>query len=99
MSAEEMIAKMRRIEKALPPELNDMVIFQKSDVLPDGSVIHYYEIPDGKRKPGYLWIHHNPDTKEVFSAEMNVNFDNLGGLNRSPIQLRLVCNHVLKYLS
>ena len=71
MSSEEMIAKMRRIEKALPPELNQMVIFQKSDTLPDGSVIHYYEIPDGKRPPGYLWIHHNPETKEVLGTHMS----------------------------
>ena len=98
MSSEEMIAKMRRIEKALPPELNQMVLFQKSDTLPDGTVIHYYEIPDGKRAPGYLWIHHNPETKEVLSAEMDVNFDCLIGLNRSPIELRLLCNHILKYL-
>ena len=54
MSSEEMIAKMRRIEKALPPELNQMVLFQKSDTLPDGTVIHYYEIPDGKPATGYL---------------------------------------------
>lgn len=98
MSAEERVEKMRRIESALPPELNEMVIFQKSDTLPDGTVIHYYEIPDGKRPPGYLWIHHKPDTKEVLAAEMNVNFDCLIGLNRSPIELRLLCNHVLTYL-
>lgn len=99
MSSEEMIEKMRRIEKALPPELNQMVIFQKRDTLPDGTVINYYEIPDGKHAPGYLWIHHNTDTKEVLAAEMDVNFDCLIGLNRSPIELRLLCNHVLKYLS
>ena len=98
MGSEEMIAKMRRIEQALPPALEQMVVFQKSDTLPDGTVIHYYEIPDGNRPPGYLWIHHIPDTKEVLAAEMDVNFDCLIGLNRSPIELRLLCNHVLKYL-
>ncbi len=98
MGNEEMIAKMRRIERTLPPDLEQMVVFQKSDTLADGTVIHYYEVPDGNRKPGYLWIHHNPDTKEVLAAEMDVNFDCLIGLNRSPIELRLLCNHVLKYL-
>lgn len=99
MASEEQINKMRRIEKAVPPELNEMVLFQKSDTLQDGTVINYYEIPDGKRPPGYLWIHYKPDTKEVLSAEMDVNFDCLIGLNRSPIELRILCNHVLEYLS
>lgn len=99
MASEEQINKMRRIEKAVPPELNEMVLFQKSDTLQDGTVINYYEIPDGKRPPGYLWIHYKPGTKEVLSAEMDVNFDCLIGLNRSPIELRILCNHVLEYLS
>lgn len=98
MSTEERIAKMRRIENAMPPELNQMVLLEQQDTLPDGTQINHYTIPDGKRPPGYLWIHYRPETKEVLAAEMNVNFENLIGLNRSPIELRLLCNHVLQYL-
>ena len=99
MDSTRMIAKMRQIEQAVPPELEQLVILQKKETLPNGTVINYYEVPDGKRKPGYLWIQHQPDTKEVLAAEMDVNFDCLIGLNRSPIELRLLANHVLEYLA
>lgn len=99
MDASQMIAKMRQIEDALPPELEQLVILQKKETQPDGTVTNYYEVPDGKRKPGYLWINYRPGDKEVLAAEMNVNFNCLIGLNRSPIELRLLANHVLAYLA
>ena len=98
MSSEQMIAKMRQIENAVPPELNQLVILTKREPLPNGTVINYYDVPDGKRPTGYLWIQYDPETMEVLAAEMNVNFDCLVGLNRSPIELRLLANHVLNYL-
>lgn len=98
MDTVQMIAKMRRIEKAVPPELNQMVILNRREPLPNGTVINYYDIPDGKQPDGYLWINYQPDTMELLAAEMDVNFDCLIGLNRSPIELRLLANHVLKYL-
>lgn len=93
-----MLTKMRQIENAVPPEINELLILQKKEELPNGSVTNYYEVPDGKRQPGYLWINHDPATKEIFAAEMDVNFDCLIGLNRSPIELRLLSQHVLEYL-
>ena len=98
MSSEQMIAKMRQIENAVPPELNQLVILTKREPLANGTLINYYDVPDGKRPVGYLWINYNPETMEVLAAEMDVNFDCLVGLNRSPIELRLLTNHVLKYL-
>ena len=98
MENEQMIAKMRQIEDALPPLLEQLVILQKKETLPNDTITNYYQIPDGKRPPGYLWINYNKETKEVLAAEMNVNFDCLIGLNRSPIELRLLANHVLQYL-
>ena len=52
MGSEQMIEKMRRIEKAVPPELNQMVILTKREPLPNGTVINYYDIPDGKQPDG-----------------------------------------------
>ena len=98
MGNEQMIAKMRQIEDALPPLLEQLVILQKREMLPNYTITNYYQIPDGKRPPGYLWINYNKETMEVLAAEMNVNFDCLIGLNRSPIELRLLANHVLQYL-
>ncbi len=98
MDSAQMIAIMRKIEDALPPELNEMVILTKREPLPNGTVINYYDIPAGKQPTGYLWINYEPTTMEVLAAEMDVNFNCLIGLNRSPIELRLLTNHVLKYL-
>ena len=98
MGNEQMIAKMRQIEDALPPLLEQLVILQKREMLPNDTITNYYQIPYGKRPPGYLWINYNKETMEVLAAEMNVNFDCLIGLNRSPIELRLLANHVLQYL-
>lgn len=98
MNHEQQIAKMKQMERANAAELEQMLLFQKQEVLPDGTVIDHYEIPDGKQAPGYLWIHYQPNSNEVLAAEMNINFDCLIGLNRSPIELRLLCNHVLQTL-
>lgn len=99
MTAEERVAKMKRIEYASPEELPDLVQFDHREILKDGTLKNYYVIPDGRRAPGYLWIQYEPETLQVISAEMDINFDNLIGLNRSPIELRLLCNHVLRCLS
>lgn len=99
MNTTEMIAFMRRIEKAVPPELNQLLSLEKKEPQTDGSIINHYRIFDGTSAPGYLWIQYQPSNKEVLSAEMDAHFNCLIGLNRSPIELRLLCNHVLQYLS
>lgn len=98
MDTAQMVAFMRKIEQTFPPELNQLVILKKREPLNNGTVINYYDVPDGKQPAGYLWINYNPDTMEILAAEMNVNFPCLIGLNRSPIGLRILCTHILKYL-
>ena len=98
MDTAQMVAFMRKIEQTLPPELNQLVILTKREPLNNGTVINYYDIPDGNRPSGYLWINYRPDTMEILAAEMDVNFPCLIGLNRSPIELRLLTTHVLKHI-
>ncbi len=98
MDTAQMTAFMRKIEQTLPPELNQLVILAKRETLNNGTVINYYDVPDGNRPSGYLWINYNPETMEILAAEMDVNFPCLIGLNRSPIELRILSNHVLKYI-
>ena len=98
MDTAQMVAFMRKIEQTLPPELNQLVILTKREPLNNGTVIIYYDIPDGNRSSGYLWINYIPQTMEILAAEMDVNFPCLIGLNRSPIELRILSNHVLKYI-
>ena len=98
MSTEQMIAKMRKIELLQSPELLEVVQLTEQKDNPDGTKTNYYQIADGKLPPGYLWITFDAETEEIKASEMNVNFDHLVGLNRSPIQLRLTAQHVLKYV-
>ncbi len=98
MDTAQMVAFMRKIEQTLPPELNQLVILTKREPLNNGTVINYYDIPDGNRPSGYLWINYIPQTMEILAAEMDVNFPCLIGLNRSPIELRILSNHILKYI-
>ena len=98
MDTAQMVAFMRKIEQTLPPELNQLVILTKREPLNNGTVINYYDIPDCNRPSGYLWINYIPQTMEILAAEMDVNFPCLIGLNRSPIELRILSNHVLKYI-
>lgn len=98
MDTAQMVAKMRQLETALPPELNRLIQLQRRETHPDGTVTNYYQIPNGSKAPGYLWIHYEPQEKTLLAAEMDVDFPCLVGLNRSPIQLRLTAAHILEYL-
>ncbi len=93
------VAVMRQLEEAVPPELDRLVQLQKRETQEDGSTINFYRVLDGSRAPGYLWIQYDPGDRTVLAAEMDVNFPTLIGLNRSPIQLRLTAENVLRYLA
>lgn len=98
MDSDKVIAKMRKIENAQPPELYELVSWQERIANRDGTVTNRYAISDEKNPPGYLLITFYPETEEITAAEININFEWLIGLNRSPIQLRLVAAHVLQYI-
>lgn len=98
MNTAEMIAKMRQIEDAVPPELNEIVKFAGVYLHEEGLRTNRYCIYDEYEKPGFLKITFNPETGEITAADMNVNFPSRIGFNRSPIELRLLVNHVFQYL-
>lgn len=52
LDSAQMIAKMKQIENAVPPQLEELVIFQKQEQLSNGSLMNHYQVPDGKRQPG-----------------------------------------------
>ena len=93
-----MIAKMRQIEDAVPPELEKIVKFSAVYLHEEGLRTNRYCIYDEDEEPGFLKITFDPETKEIKSAEMDMNFPSRIGFNRSPIELRLVVNHVFQYL-
>ncbi len=50
-----------------------------------------------KDDSGYLWIDVGADN-EILAAEMDVGFPTLIGLNRSPLELRILAEHVVSLL-
>lgn len=50
-----------------------------------------------KDDTGYLWIDIDADEK-ILAAEMDVGFPTLIGLNRSPLELRILAEHVVSLL-
>lgn len=47
---------------------------------------------------GYLNIKYDAQTRELLICEMNVGFPTMIGLNRSPLELRILCEHILDLL-
>ena len=60
----------------------------------DGSVLVRYDAHYDK-DDGYFMMKFIPDTKELLMAEMNVGFPTMIGLNRSPLELRILAEHFL----
>lgn len=58
----------------------------------------YFEAVYGEDS-GYLWIHFETSSRTLIAAEMNVNFPTMIGLNRSPLELRILADHVIDTLS
>lgn len=60
----------------------------------DGSVLLRYDATYG-HDSGYLTIKYQPESGELLAAEMNVGFPTMIGLNRSPLELRILAEHIL----
>lgn len=60
----------------------------------DGSVELRYDVSYG-HDDGYLTIKYQAESGELLACEMNVGFPTMIGLNRSPLELRILAEHVL----
>lgn len=60
----------------------------------DGSTDLRYDVHYG-RDEGYLTIKYNSESGDILGAEMNVGFQTMIGLNRSPLELRILVEHLL----
>ena len=63
----------------------------------DGCVFLDYDVQYNKDS-GYLKIKFQPEPLDLRMAEMNVGFPTLIGLNRSPLELRILVEHILEVL-
>lgn len=71
--------------------------FVKEVANKDGSITVHYDATYQKDS-GYLKIKFIPEPRELQMAEMNVGFQTLIGLNRSPLELRILSDHILDVL-
>ena len=66
----------------------------KTNDNPDGSTELQYDVTYGHDE-GYLTIKYDRETGDILGAEMNVGFQTMIGLNRSPLELRILVEHLL----
>lgn len=60
----------------------------------DGALELHYAVTYGTDE-GYLTITYLPENGELLAAEMDVGFPTMLGLNRSPLELRILAEHVI----
>lgn len=60
----------------------------------DGSIELHYDVHYGNDS-GFLMINYHPTDNELLAVEMDVGFPTMLGLNRSPLELRILAEHVL----
>lgn len=60
----------------------------------DGALELRYDVEYGQDKGG-MFIKFIPEPRELLMSEMNVGFQTMIGLNRSPLELRILCDHLL----
>lgn len=63
----------------------------------DGAVELRYKVNYGHDE-GDMFIKFIPEPRELLMSEMNVGFQTMIGLNRSPLELRILCDHMLDVL-
>ena len=60
----------------------------------DGSIELHYDV-HYSNDSGFLMINYQPTDNELLAAEMDVGFPTMLGLTRSPLELRILAEHVL----
>lgn len=63
----------------------------------DGALELRYDVREGQ-DTGSMFIKFMPDSGALLMSEMNVGFQTMIGLNRSPLELRILCEHLLDVL-
>lgn len=83
---------LRFLQEASRDELENYLSLQKKEPKAD-LVLFEFEVT-AQDDQGFLHFTVNPIDGNITWAEMNVNFPTMIGLNRSPLELRIVCEHV-----
>ena len=91
MTRDEETLFIRFLQEAEKKALKEHLTLTKKEMR-DGKTHLYFCVVKGQDS-GYLWLDYNDDGS-ILAAEMNVNFPTMIGLNRSPLELRILAEHV-----
>lgn len=94
MTREEETLYIRMLQEAPKETLFSYLKLEKTETLDSGEVRFHFNAQADTGDEGYLIIGINEDKQVVF-AEMNVGFPTMIGLNRSPLELRILAEHVI----
>ena len=84
---------LRMLQEAEKEELERFLTLEDDAPIEDGRRLYFLARSEEGEK-GYLEIVID-NSGEVRRAEMNVGFPTTLGLNRSPLELKMLCEHVL----
>lgn len=93
MTRDEETLFLRFLQEADPATLADYLTLEKKERVKTGLRFDFQV--QAKQDSGYLWIIADEGTGAILTAEMDVGFPSMIGLNRSPLELRILCEHVL----
>lgn len=94
MTRDEETYFLRLMQVADQKTLDDHFSLKETTENDDGSVTLHYDAHYGHDE-GYLTIKYQAESGELLACEMNVGFQTMIGLNRSPLELRILAEHVL----
>lgn len=94
MTRDEETYFMRLMQVADKGTLDKHFTLTETSTTSDGATFLRFDAAYG-HDTGYLTIKFIPEPRELQMAELNVGFPTLVGLNRSPLELRILVDHIL----
>ena len=94
MTRDEETYFLRLMQVADQATLDEHFHLVKTTENPDGSTDLQFDASYGHDE-GYLTIKYDTESGALIAAEMNVGFQTMIGLNRSPLELRILAEHIL----
>lgn len=94
MTRDEETYFLRLMQVADKATIDKYFTLSKTEPVEEGAVTLHFSVVYGNDK-GYLMIKYRPTDGALLAAEMDVGFPTMIGLNRSPLELRILAEHML----
>lgn len=93
MTRDEETYFIRQMQVADQATIDEHFTLTEEKQIEDGIELRY-DARSGKNK-GFLMIQYSPSDDTLLAVEMDVGFETMLGLNRSPLELRILAEHML----